>query len=122
MSAARDLETLVEEQVAAIMKAVRAAYADPARGPVINDIRYTIDRDWTGDDAVHATVVLRDPVGREFFEHDELNPINELFYDLVRKHHVHRIPYMTFQLESEQAWLKEQEREDDEADDDKDDE
>lgn len=96
---------MVHEQVDDAVRELRSRYFDAARGPVIHDVRYTVDRDWTGDDAVHLTAVLCDPAGREFFEERELAPIRELFDKLLRERGVDRIPYVTFQLESEQAEL-----------------
>lgn len=116
MSAARDLDAVVQEQVADIVRTVRAAYADPARGPVIHDVRYAVDHDWTGAPAIHITVVLRDPVGRDLYDLQETQPINDRFWTLIRERGLERIPYVTFQLESEQAWLEEQAREENEED------
>jgi hypothetical protein len=105
MSAARDLDAVFREQIDAIVRAVRAAHADPAKGPVVTELRYTLDRDWSGDDAIHFTGILRDPVGREFYELEETSPIREQVYDLVRESSTERIPYLTFQLESERRAL-----------------
>ena len=105
MSAARDLDTLFRDQLDAIVHAVRAAHSDPARGPVVVELRYTLDRDWSGEDAIHFTGILRDPVGREFYDLAETNPIREQIYDLVRESGTERLPYLSFQLESERRAL-----------------
>ena len=105
MSAARDLDAILREQIDAIVCAVCAAHADPAKGPVVAELRYALDRDWSGEDAIHFTAILRDPVGREFYELAEINPIREQVYDLVRESGTERLPYLSFQLESERRAL-----------------
>lgn len=87
--------------MARIADEVRRAHSDPQRGPVITAIDYTIDHDWSGEEAVHFTVTTADPDGREFFEHTELSPISEQISDLFHAHGIARIPYVVFRLESE---------------------
>lgn len=105
MSAAHDLDTIFRNQIDDIVRAVCAAHADPAHGPVVTEVRYALDRDWSGEDAIHFTAILRDPDGREFYEITETNPIREQVYDLVREQGIERLPYLSFQLESERRAL-----------------
>lgn len=78
-----------------------ASRADPSLGPVVTDVSYAIDQDWSGEDAIHFTVVTRDPVDRDFYDWSELEPIAEQIRELVREREIARIPYVTCQLESE---------------------
>lgn len=100
---AYDLDVLLQQQLDAIVRAVRDAHAQPSQGPVVSDVLYTVDRNWAGDDAVHFTVITRDPPGREYYEWSELAPITEQVYALVREHQIERLPYVSFQLESERS-------------------
>lgn len=105
MSAARDLDAVFRDQIDEIVRAVCAAHSDPKRGPVVVELRYALDRDWSGEDAIHFTGILRDPEGRDFYEISETNPIREQVYELVREQGIERLPYLSFQLESERRAL-----------------
>ena len=83
MSAARDLDAVFRDQIDQIVRAVCAAHSDPKRGPVVVELRYALDRDWSGEDAIHFTGILRDPEGRDFYEISETNPIREQVYELL---------------------------------------
>ena len=107
MSAARDLQALQLEQVEAIVRSLRAGYADPQQGLCIADVEYTLDRDWSGDEAIHLTVILRDPVGRDEYDFEETNAVRMSVLDQVREAGIERIPYVTFQLESERKAIAE---------------
>lgn len=105
MTAAVDIDNVLRDQLDEIVHIVRESRADASLGPVVVDVLYTIDRDWSGDDAVHFTVVTRDPPGRDFYDWIELEPIAEQLHELVRQRGIARLPYVTCQLESERRAL-----------------
>jgi len=61
MSAAIDLYATLVQQVDAVVASTCARHSDPAAGPTIAQIEYTIDTDWSGDDAIHFLVIVHDP-------------------------------------------------------------
>jgi len=102
MTAAVDLQSTLRNRLDDIARTVRESRSDPSLGPVVTEVLYTVDRDWSGDDAVHFTVVTRDPQGRDHYEWAELEPIAEQIYSLVRQHNIEHLPYVRCLLESEQ--------------------
>lgn len=101
MSAAIDLDRDLRERVQGVVSSVREAFADVSRVPHVTRVEYTIDRDWSGDDAVHFTVTIADPQGRDSLGHHELAPIETLIADLFVREGIARIPYVLFQMDSE---------------------
>ena len=91
MTAAVDIDNVLRDQLDEIVHIVRESRADASLGPVVVDVLYTIDRDWSGDDAVHFTVVTRDPPGRDFYDWIELEPIAEQLHELVRQRGIARL-------------------------------
>ena len=107
MSAPRDLYALQREQVEAIIRSLHTAYSDPLHGPAIADVEYTLDRDWSGDEAVHFTVILRDPVEKDEQDFDAMDAIRMRVLEQMRELGIERIPYVTFQVESERKAISE---------------
>lgn len=101
MSAAIDLDRDLRERVQGVASSVREAFSDTNREPCVTCVDYTIDRDWSGDDAVHFTVTITDPRGRDSLDHHELSPIENLVADLFVREGIARIPYVLFQTDSE---------------------
>jgi len=101
MNAAVDINAVLRSSLDEITHVVQTSRQDPSLGPVVEEVLYAIDRDWSGDDAVHFTVVTRDPAGRDAYEWSELEPIAEQLYGLVRQHRVDHLPYVRFLLDSE---------------------
>lgn len=101
MSAAIDLDRDLRERVQGVASSVREAFSDTNREPCVTCIEYTIDRDWSGDDAVHFTVTIADPRGSDSFGHHALSPIEDLFADCFVREGIARIPYVLFQTHSE---------------------
>jgi hypothetical protein len=65
-------------------------------------IPFTVDRAWSGEEALHFTVVVRDPERRTHHEWTELAPITARLSALLREEEVERLSYATRRLESEQ--------------------
>lgn len=107
MSAAQDLDRALHSTLSRIIDEVRQARLDSKTTPVITDVAYTVDRDWSGDDAVHITVTVADPTdGREFWELSELEAISEEIRTRFAQYGVGHFPYVVFQLASESEAIK----------------
>ncbi len=105
MSAAIDLYATLVQQVDAVVASTCALHSDPAAGPTIAQIEYTIDTDWSGDDAIHFLVIVHDPPAGTPLDFKALRAIAREMEGAVSAQGIPRIPYVAVRLASEQAAL-----------------
>ena len=96
----------VEERTEEAILVTKAAFSESKRGPEVVRIDHKVGADWTGDDAIHFIVLLRDPVGSDgtALLLAERGPAHRIGCSGAscaggRSNHT---PYFRFQLESEQ--------------------
>jgi len=105
MSAALNLHQTLVQQVDGIVSASLRRHANPALGPSLAHIEYTIDSDWSGDDAIHFLVLVHDPPTGTRVDIQALHAIAREIEHAVGAEGIPRIAYVTFRLVSEHAAL-----------------
>ena len=81
----------IEQHIDQIVNSLNKAHEH-----IIEKIKYTIDADWSLDQAVHLSIFLKIREDNSDYKYENVRQIKKHIYELFESHHIDRTPYPNF--------------------------